>query len=68
MDNLESLKEEIVVNSDNILKAINLEDLLKDPEGYLGALSNQFLEEHIDEIEKAHKEGVAFAKKVLKKI
>jgi hypothetical protein len=51
-----------------ILGQIDIDELLKDPEGYLMALGDAFLGEHIDEVEKAHKEGGKFADKVLKKI
>ena len=54
-------------NADNILQAINIDDLLKGPESYLLSLSLSFLNEHTDEIEKAHKEGIKFAEKILKK-
>jgi hypothetical protein len=50
-----------------ILGQIDIDELLKDPEGYLMALGTAFLDEHIDEVETAHKEGSKFAKKILKK-
>ena len=67
MDELDTLQDEIVSNADNILQAINMDDLLKSPESYLLSLSLSFLNEHTDEIEKAHKEGIKFAEKILKK-
>ena len=67
MDELDTLQDEIVSNADNILQAINIDDLLKSPESYLLSLSLSFLNEHTDEIEKAHKEGIKFAEKILKK-
>mgnify|MGYP003138955071 FL=1 len=67
LDELDTLQDEIVSNADNILQAINIDDLLKSPESYLLSLSLSFLNEHTDEIEKAHKEGIKFAEKILKK-
>lgn len=67
LDKLDGLREEVIQNADNILDAIDMDDLLNDPEGYLLALGDAFLKEHIDEIQEADKEGKKFAKKVLKK-
>jgi hypothetical protein len=67
LDKLDGLQEEVIQNADNILDAIDMDDLLNDPEGYLLALGDAFLKEHIDEIQEADKEGKKFAKKVLKK-
>tara|TARA_R110000744_G_scaffold221777_1_gene340763 strand:- start:276 stop:416 length:141 start_codon:yes stop_codon:yes gene_type:complete len=44
-----------------------MDDLLKNPEGYLLNLGLSFLNEHVDEIEKGAKQGKQFAKEVLKK-
>ena len=66
LNRLEVLDEEVEKNADGILSAINLDELLKDPEGYLLSLGDAFLKEHLDEIEKAKKEGEQFANKVLK--
>ena len=65
---LDKLEEVIKENSENILSAINLDELLKDPEGYMLALGDAFLKEHIDEIDKASKIGSKFAKRVLNEI
>ena len=67
LDKLDDLQENVISNAENILPAIDMDDLLKDPEGYLLALSDAFLNEHIDEIQKAHLEGKKFAQKILKK-
>ncbi len=67
LDKLDGLQDEVIENAENILQAINLDELLDDPEGYLLALGDAFLKEHIDEIQKADKEGKKFAEKVLKK-
>ena len=62
---LEKLEDQIKQDADNILKAINLDELLADPEGYLMSLSDAFLQQHMIEIEQATKEGQSFARKVL---
>ena len=67
LDKLDSLQDEVVNHAENILPAIDMSDLLKDPEGYLLALGDAFLKEHISEIEKAYTEGVKFAEKILDK-
>ena len=67
IDKLDKLDDVIVKNAENILSVINLDELLKDPEGYLMALSDAFLEEHLPEIEKASREGEKFAKEILKR-
>ena len=64
---LEKLEDKIEEDADNILKAVDLDELLKDPEGYLMALSDAFLKEHMIEIEQAVKEGQRFARQVLDK-
>ena len=64
---IDELQDEVISNSENILPSIKLDDLMKDPEGYLLALGMSFLNEHMDEIEKGVKEGEKFAEKVLKK-
>ena len=68
LDKLDELEDVIKGNADNILDAIDLDELLKDPEGYLLALGDSFLKEHMDEIEQASKEGKKFAEAILKKI
>jgi len=65
---LDELDNVVIGNAENILAAIDLDELLKDPEGYLMALGTAFLDEHMDEVEKAYKEGSKFADKILKKI
>jgi len=68
IENLDNLEEVIIENADNILQAIDLDEFLKDPESYLLLLSDAFLKEHIDEIEKASKEGERFASEIIKNI
>ena len=62
---LDRLENIIKNNADNILNAINIDDLLKDPEGYLLALGDAFIKDHLDQIERAKKEGQEYAKSVL---
>ena len=68
LDKLDLLEEEVDRNADNILNVIDIDKLLEDPEGYLLSLGDAFLKEHIDEIEKASKEGKKFASKVIKQL
>ena len=68
VEQLNKLEEIIKESSENILTVINLDELLKDPEGYMLTLGDTFLKEHIDEISKASKIGSKFAKKVLNEI
>lgn len=62
---LDELENVIKNNANNILDAINIDDLLKDPEGYLLALGDAFLKDHLDEIGQAKKEGQRYAEEVL---
>lgn len=64
---IDALQEEVINNSENILPSIDMDQLLKDPEGYLLTLGMSFLNEHMVEIEQGAKEGEIFAEKVLKK-
>jgi len=50
------------------LEVIDIDALLKDPEGYLLSLGDAFLKEHLDEIQKASKEGKKFAEKILRRM
>ena len=62
---LDELETVIKNNADNILNVINIDDLLKDPEGYLLALGDAFIKDHLDEIEQAKKEGQKYDESVL---
>ena len=66
VNNLDKIEEVVSDNADNILKAIDLDEFLKDPKKYLLLLGDAFLSEHIDELEQASKEGSRFASEVLK--
>jgi len=67
LDKLEITKLKMAQDADKILEAINIDELLKDPEKYLSALGKAFLEEHNKEIEVGFKTGEKFAEEVLKK-
>ena len=64
LDSLSDKAEEDAVNE--LLQAINIDELLQDPEGYLLALSDAFLNRHISNIEKATEAGTKHASKILK--
>jgi len=64
---IDELQDEVIQNADNILPSIDIDEMLKDTEGYLLNLGLSFLNEHIEEIEKGAKQGKKFAKEVLKK-
>ncbi len=64
LDSLSDKAEEDAVKE--LLQAIDIDELLQDPEGYLLALSDAFLSRHISNIEKATKAGTEHANKILK--
>ncbi len=64
---IDELQDEVIQNADNILPSIDIDEMLKDTEGYLLNLGLSFLTEHVGEIEKGAKQGQKFAKEVLKK-
>ena len=66
LSKIEELDEKIEEDAENILDVINIDDLLKDPEGYLLQLSDAFLKDHLQEITKAEIEGKKFANQILK--
>ena len=65
LNKLQALEDIVSENAEKILSAVNLDELLKDPEGYMLLLGDAFLSEHIDEIEQASEGGKKFAKRVL---
>ncbi|QDP48451.1 MAG: hypothetical protein Unbinned6747contig1000_9 [Prokaryotic dsDNA virus sp.] len=67
LDKIDILKLKIKQDADNILKAIDMDELLKDPESYLTALGEQFMEQHDKEIKQGYKEGKKFANKIIEK-
>ena len=67
LDKIDILKLKIGQDADEILKAIDIDDLLKDPESYLTALGEQFMKDHDREIKQGYKEGQKFATKIIKK-
>ena len=63
----QKLMEKIVVdNAENIFEQIDLDTLLKDPRKYLNNLVGVFVEDHLDEIKLAEKEGIKLGKAILK--
>lgn len=68
VEKLDRLENIVKNDAENILDSINLDELLKDPEGYMLSLGDAFLNEHLNEIEQGKKEGIKFAKSILKKI
>ena len=68
LEKIDRLQEEVNENAEKILRVIDLDKLLKDPQEYLRKLGIAFLSEHIDEIEKGAKQGEKFAKEVLKDV
>tara|TARA_R100000655_G_C2974194_1_gene190845 strand:- start:1050 stop:1274 length:225 start_codon:yes stop_codon:yes gene_type:complete len=67
LDKIDILKLKIGQDADKILDAINIDDLLKEPESYLNALSEQFMKDHDKEIKQGYKEGQKFATKIIEK-
>ena len=67
LDKIDILKLKIGQDADKILEVINIDDLLKDPESYLNALGEQFMQDHDKEIKQGFKEGKKFADKIIKK-
>ena len=65
LNELQALEDIGSENAEKILSAVNLDELLKDPEGYMLLLGDAFLSEHIDEIEQASKVGKRFARRIL---
>ena len=64
---IDELQDEVIQNAESILPSIDIDEMLKDTEGYLLNLGLSFLTEHVGEIEKGAKQGQKFAKEVLKK-
>ena len=67
LDTIEIIKLKMAKDADQILKAIDLDELLKNPENYLQGLGKAFLDEHSTEIKKGFEEGKNFANEVMKK-
>jgi hypothetical protein len=61
-------KEEMILelrdDTENILNAIDLDDLLNDPNGYLTLLGTAFLDKHQDKFTKAFNMGVSLGEKM----
>jgi len=68
LDKIDVLKLKIGQDADKILEAVDIDGMLKDPESYLNALSQQFMQDHNKEIRQGFKEGKKFATKILEKL
>ena len=66
-DKLDSLKEKIDKSSEEIIKVIDLNKLLENPQQYLESIARQYYESHVPELKKAIKIGEEEAKGILKK-
>ena len=67
LDIIEITKLKMAKDADKILEAIDLDELLLDPESYLLELGSSFLDEHSEEIKKGFEEGKKFANKIMEK-
>lgn len=67
LDKLEITKLKMSKDADKILKAINIDELLANPESYLNSLGKAFLDEHEKEIKSGFEQGQKFAEEILKK-
>ena len=68
LDTIEIIKLKMVKDADKILDAIDLDELLKNPEPYLQELGKAFLDEHSKEIKKGFEVGKKFANSVLNNV
>jgi hypothetical protein len=68
LDKIDVLKLKIGQDADKILEAIDIDEMLKDPESYLNALGQQFMKDHDKEIKQGFREGRKFATKVIEKL
>ena len=68
LDEIDEVQAVILNDANLILDAIEVEELLKDPERYLMSLGEAFLTEHLDEIEEGAKIGAKLATKMVKSV
>ena len=66
-DKLDEIKAEVEKDSEKILKAINLDALLANPEQYLINLGKQYYESHQENIKKAINIGKEEAEQMVKR-
>jgi len=66
LDKIDILKIKIGNDAVKILEAIDLDELLKNPELYLQELGRAFLDEHREEILEGFNEGKKYAEKVVR--
>jgi hypothetical protein len=67
LDKIDALGVTIINDADEILKAVNLAQLLKSPKEYLTALGNKFIKDHKKEIKTGFDEGKRFANAIIEK-
>lgn len=65
LDDIEKIKIAVENDKKKMFEAIDLDALLLNPSGYLQALGNEFINQHLDEIEKSYNTGKKFAEKIL---
>jgi hypothetical protein len=68
LDKVDSLKEEVDRQSEDILNKIDVDELIANPVEYLEELGRQFFESHKDELEESIKAGEKKAKAILNEI
>lgn len=67
LDKIDEISISVINDADKILEAIDLDELLQNPEEYLNALGNQFIADHKKEIQQGYDTGKRFANEVLKR-
>ena len=68
LDRIEDLENQIAEDSTEILKAIDIDRLIENPEAELQSAGMLFLENHLHEIKEGARIGENFAKKILKNV
>jgi len=66
-DKIDLINDSVEDDSDLILEQFNFEEFWKNPRVYLEQLSNDFIEQHIDEIQDGANAGAKFAIDVMNK-
>tara|TARA_Y100001951_G_C11283561_1_gene267073 strand:+ start:64 stop:315 length:252 start_codon:yes stop_codon:yes gene_type:complete len=68
LDEIDEIQAVILNDANLILDAIEIEQLLKDPEAYLMSLGEAFITEHLDEIESGARAGRKMAEQLVKQL
>ena len=67
LDKLDKLSDSVEEDAiESLLQIIDIDELLKDPEGYFLELSDAFINRHIKKIEKAAELGTKHARQMIK--